>query len=80
MKDIVWCNYNQYELIYVFSNYKGFINDEKNYYDRKNINVDYDALSNKIINNYFDYWSILINNYSKNIKIVNSLKSNLKIE
>lgn len=29
MKDIVWCNYNQYELIYVFSNYKSFINDEK---------------------------------------------------
>lgn len=61
---LVWCNYDEYALFYVFDNYKNVIAE---------INNPSFSEQEKITYTYIDFcskWEILIDNYQKRIEIV----------
>lgn len=70
---IIWSNFNRYELIYIFSNYKNNINELKHYYSKKGIYCDCSNIYKNIYHKYCDYWSILLNNYNKCKSLLNVL-------
>lgn len=58
MVDLVWCNYNEYSLLYIFQNYKVSI------YELNQTKSDF------VWNHYFNGWNKLIYNYTKKIDAV----------
>lgn len=67
MKEIVWCNYNEYSLSSVFYNYKTLIETYKKH----------DGASSDIINYVWNnvelHWSMMISNYKSKINSVKEI-------
>lgn len=72
LEELVWCNckYQQFSLYYIFSNHKFHLEDVKNNYEIKNVDI-----KNIIFKDYVLHWEILIKQYKKNISYVKNFIS-----
>ncbi|MDO5556956.1 MAG: hypothetical protein Q4G05_01745 [Clostridia bacterium] len=69
MREIIWCNYDEYSLFYVFSNYK---NEVKSLAE-EHVNKSIVFSREQVWNDYDDHWSRLIYKYNQHIHSVQNL-------
>lgn len=64
MQELVWCNYKEYALFYVFDNYKNVI--KENVSNERTI----EEIEKNILNSFNIQWDTLISNYQEKINLV----------